>query len=336
MYDRSTNKYSHVSDDYFNNYFTSPEQHPAGTGLLLGYNPKAFKDYSPSRGGHSEEEEEEQKQPEVQEEEQESRAMLNIKLFRNLELAEAPAGISLTQEDPDLAYHIEDSPDFDLRQLRTVTLGRVYEATKPTTSVADAAFHFYQDVARALQQHMESGREHELRPSDLIALERQTIIDIVEFAGDFESGFIDYVPSDWNFPDRGCPEYINQEEQRFNPSLRHELILHSIGTLERYCNIAGLREPMIRFYNTISRALSQHMQWSSMRDKKFGSPYLYEQLLKNSHKFGIAEEVAQAIRCVLVIPASNADSERSFSAANRLSREERSNINSETLDHLMT
>ncbi|KAK6760267.1 hypothetical protein RB195_021665 [Necator americanus] len=279
MYDRSTNKYSH--------------------------------DYSPSRGGHSEEEEEEQEQPEVQEEEQESRAMLNIKLFRNLELAEAPAGISLTQEDPDLAYHIEDSPDFDLRQLRTVTLGRVYEATKPTTSVADAAFHFYQDVARALQQHMESGREYELRASDLIALKRQTIIDIVEFAGDFESGIIDYVPSDWNFPDRGCPEYINQEEQRFNPSLRHELILHSIGTLERYCNIA-------------------------VRDKKFGSPYLYEQHLKNSHKFGIAEEVAQAIRCVLVIPASNADSERSFSAANRLSREERSNINTETLDHLMT
>ncbi|ETN70180.1 hypothetical protein NECAME_05001 [Necator americanus] len=124
----------------------------------------------------------------------------------------------------------------------------------------------------------------------------------------------DYVPSDWNFPDRGCPEYINQEEQRFNPSLRHELFLHSIGTLERYCNIAAY----------------------AVRDKKFGSPYLYEQHLKNSHKFGIAEEVAQAIRCVLVIPASNADSERSFSAANRLSREERSNINTETLDHLMT
>ncbi|RCN47479.1 hypothetical protein ANCCAN_06510 [Ancylostoma caninum] len=57
-------------------------------------------------------------------------------------------------------------------------------------------------------------------------------------------------------------------------------------------------------------------------------------LLNNTIALLVPNEVAQAICCVLVIPASNVDPERSFSAANRLSREERSNIN--TLDDLMT
>ncbi|KAK6011552.1 hypothetical protein OSTOST_23355 [Ostertagia ostertagi] len=46
-------------------------------------------------------------------------------------------------------------------------------------------------------------------------------------------------------------------------------------------------------------------------------------------------EEGNAIKCFLVIPASNADPERSFSTANRLSRGERSNLKTETLDDLM-
>ncbi|RCN24732.1 hypothetical protein ANCCAN_29566 [Ancylostoma caninum] len=68
----------------------------------------------------------------------------------------------------------------------------------------------------------------------------------------------------------------------------------------------------------------------------YDSLYFYEVLLNNTIALLVPNEVAQAIRCVLVIPASNADPERSFSAANRLSREERSNINTDTLDDLMT
>ncbi|EYC43080.1 hypothetical protein Y032_0504g2645 [Ancylostoma ceylanicum] len=68
----------------------------------------------------------------------------------------------------------------------------------------------------------------------------------------------------------------------------------------------------------------------------YDSLYFYEVLLNNTIALLVPNEVAQAIRCELVIPASNVDPERSFSAANRLSREERSSINTDTLDDLMT
>ncbi|EYC38460.1 hypothetical protein Y032_0715g1774 [Ancylostoma ceylanicum] len=64
-----------------------------------------------------------------------------------------------------------------------------------------------------------------------------------------------------------------------------------------------------------------------------GSLYFYEVLLNNTDDLLIPEEVAQALRCILVTPASNADPERSFSTANRLYSEEKSNINTDTLDY---
>ncbi|CAJ0598925.1 unnamed protein product [Cylicocyclus nassatus] len=62
----------------------------------------------------------------------------------------------------------------------------------------------------------------------------------------------------------------------------------------------------------------------------------YQMLLANSDSLQIPVEVVQAIRCVLVVPVSNADPERSFSAANRLTKDERSNLATSTLDSLMT
>ncbi|CAJ0606328.1 unnamed protein product [Cylicocyclus nassatus] len=56
----------------------------------------------------------------------------------------------------------------------------------------------------------------------------------------------------------------------------------------------------------------------------------------NYDSLQIPGEVVQAIRCVLVVSASNADPERSFSAANRLTKDEGSNLATSTLDSLMT
>ncbi|CAJ0605316.1 unnamed protein product [Cylicocyclus nassatus] len=63
------------------------------------------------------------------------------------------------------------------------------------------------------------------------------------------------------------------------------------------------------------------------------SASFHQMLLANSDSLQIPDEVVQAIRCVLVVPASNADPKP---AANRLTKDERSNPATSTLDSLMT
>ncbi|KAK5982658.1 hypothetical protein GCK32_007044 [Trichostrongylus colubriformis] len=58
-------------------------------------------------------------------------------------------------------------------------------------------------------------------------------------------------------------------------------------------------------------------------------------LLDNGDALRIPHVVIQAIKCILVIPASNADPERSFLTAIRLRRGERSRLGAETSDRLM-
>ncbi|CAJ0606460.1 unnamed protein product [Cylicocyclus nassatus] len=89
---------------------------------------------------------------------------------------------------------------------------------------------------------------------------------------------------------------------------------------------------MIRFYNTIPASVQRFAKWESNFREHSDSLSFYRTLLQYSNSLHVPDE---AIKCSHP-PASNADPERSFSAANRLSGEERSNIKTESLDNIMT
>ncbi|CAJ0594831.1 unnamed protein product [Cylicocyclus nassatus] len=93
---------------------------------------------------------------------------------------------------------------------------------------------------------------------------------------------------------------------------------------------------MIRFYNTIPASAQRFSKWESNFRDYSGSLSFYRTLLQYSKELHVPNEARQAIKNILILPASNADPERSFSAANRLSREERSNIKTESPDNIMT
>ncbi|KAK6017333.1 hypothetical protein OSTOST_17148, partial [Ostertagia ostertagi] len=75
--------------------------------------------------------------------------------------------------------------------------------------------------------------------------------------------------------------------------------------------------------------------WPSNLRKDKTSIRFYQTLLNNAKDLEIPPTVQKAIKCILVIPASNADPERSFSQANRLTRGERGNLGNKTLNDLM-
>ncbi|CAJ0603414.1 unnamed protein product [Cylicocyclus nassatus] len=125
------------------------------------------------------------------------------------------------------------------------------------------------------------------------------------------------------------------EADILDPNLRQQQNLYSTEVLSQFCNIPDLKDSMIRFYNTIHASVQRFAKWeSNFREHSDGLSF-YRTLLQYSKDLHVPDEVQQAIECVLILPASNADPERSFSAANRLSREERSNIKTESLDNIM-
>ncbi|KAL6742065.1 hypothetical protein Aduo_015264 [Ancylostoma duodenale] len=63
--------------------------------------------------------------------------------------------------------------------------------------------------------------------------------------------------------------------------------------------------------------------------------YILFDIIEMRDRLRVPSKVVQGLKCVLVIPASMGDAERSFSAANRLSSAERSKIKTKTLDNLM-
>ncbi|VDK41269.1 unnamed protein product [Cylicostephanus goldi] len=287
--------------------------------LLLSYNPRAFQDHNPSLTAEDDSEEGEE--------------MLASKQFRYIE--GIPREVYTAARDPEQSFSADDAPEFDKSTLSRFNLGRAYHDFA-STSLQDAAERFYNDVKNQLLARMGETRVHEVQENDLTALEKSTIMDVVDFDGDFDTGFVDYVPSEATYVNRGCPSYINPVSNVLNPQERHLSIYASISALERYCNIQNLRSPMIRFYNTIPKTAKTCLQWNSGYRDMQQSASFYQMLLANSDSLQIPDEVVQALRCVVVVPASNADPERSFSAANRLTKDERSNLATSTLDSLMT
>ncbi|CAJ0595747.1 unnamed protein product [Cylicocyclus nassatus] len=190
-------------------------------------------------------------------------------------------------------------------------------------------------MKEALTLHLAS-KSHELNHNDLIALDRQIILDVIDFNGDFEGAFAEYVPENVNFLIRGCPNYVDMETNTPEPRLRQRLIFESIDAIQQCCNIRDLKNSMIQFYNTMPASTRKFSKWPSNFREQSDSLHFYRTLLQSSKEMNNPDKVEQAIKCIIVLPGSNADPERSFSAANRLSRDERSEIKTETLDHIMT
>ncbi|CAJ0599543.1 unnamed protein product [Cylicocyclus nassatus] len=81
--------------------------------------------------------------------------------------------------------------------------------------------------------------------------------------------------------------------------------------------------------------MSTIKQWPEdlRNDKTFKR--IYKKLLEFQEKLNMPEEVEMVLKCILVIPSSNADSERTFSTANRLTAGERSSLSTKTINTMM-
>ncbi|KAL6734615.1 hypothetical protein Aduo_005139 [Ancylostoma duodenale] len=88
--------------------------------------------------------------------------------FRNLEIVHHARQPVLQPDDPDLAYHLEDAPDFDVNELQRTTLGREYEDSKPTGPVSETILEFYSNVADRLQYRLGESRDHDIQASDIL------------------------------------------------------------------------------------------------------------------------------------------------------------------------
>ncbi|KAK5978577.1 hypothetical protein GCK32_012554 [Trichostrongylus colubriformis] len=99
--------------------------------------------------------------------------------------------------------------------------------------------------------------------------------------------------------------------------------------------VRAVQAHIVNFYNTVAGAVRKLITWpTNFRDEKT-SVRFYQTLHNEGDSLEIPNLVPQAIKCILVIPASNADPERSFSTINRLTKGERSNLGTETLDNVM-
>ncbi|KAK6060798.1 dimerization domain protein, hAT family [Cooperia oncophora] len=138
--------------------------------------------------------------------------------------------------------------------------------------------------------------------------------------------------------DRGYPIYTD-EDGNVDKSRRKDAILLSMYNLQKYCPLietGTLSETRIHFYNfydSIAEKVRALDEWPNDLRKDKNSIRFYQALLNNSDALKIP--LLSAIKCVLVIPASNADPERSFSAATRLTQSDRNSLGTKSIDALM-
>ncbi|VDL65643.1 unnamed protein product [Nippostrongylus brasiliensis] len=327
LVDSATRRVQNVELDYLQNYYTS---HPTSSSadsapinFILAYNPKMFSDYNKHK--------QVDKMDEVLRDATEgSRA---LKHFRNLNAAGSDQ-----EEEPDVnlgfSYHTEDAPDFDIGRLESLALGKVYSDGTGTLAAQNHIDAFYDEVKMSLKKHMTSSRSTEATEDFPYALDRHIILDVIECGGDFEH-FNNCVLNGTSRESRGYPSYIN-EDGVVDTTARKALIINSIESIKRYCNLPSANYEFTRFYNNIGENVRRLRSWPlDLRSDRY-SLRLYQTLLDNANELMLEDPIIEGIRCFLVIPASNADPERSFSTANRLSRGERSKLGTQTLDYLMT
>ncbi|CAJ0601822.1 unnamed protein product [Cylicocyclus nassatus] len=152
--------------------------------------------------------------------------------------------------------------------------------TTPNDAVYPCIIRFYNDMKQALAQLV--NKPYEFNNIDLPALDKHIILDIIEFNGDFENGFVNYVPTNANFYNRGCPNYFIMEANTLDPNLRQKQILDSTEAFSQFCNIADLKDSMIRFYNTIPASVQRFSKWESNFREHSDSLSFYRTLLQYS------------------------------------------------------
>ncbi|RCN32829.1 hypothetical protein ANCCAN_21352 [Ancylostoma caninum] len=132
---------------------------------------------------------------------------------------------------------------------------------------------------------------------------------------------------------RGYPDYIRAGDE-YDTQVRKLQMAESTMLLSKYCAIPDLTPRLIDFYSKMSSNVRRIGGWpSNLRDDK-SSVRLYKALLDNADSLDMPSEVKQLFRCVMVLPASNGDPERTFSTANRLTSGYRSSFSAKTLNSI--
>ncbi|KHJ79494.1 dimerization domain protein, hAT family [Oesophagostomum dentatum] len=252
-------------------------------------------------------------------------------------------------DDPELAFQVDDSPEFDFASVGMANLATAYRNflrngdgdSTPDTSAqkpfAELIKELYSSIRSLLLNRFENAAVRtEVHRNTFYALDKFILLDIAEMNADFEKNFPSYVPKDTTAKGHGYPLYIRENDNAINPQMRQMLIEQSIDLLSTYCNVPGAYADFVHFYNSLNFTISSFQQWPKTIKSDRSSVTLYQIFLNNQAHFRISRKLAKIMQCVLVIPASTGDAERSFSAANRLSAGERSNMKTKTLDSLMT
>lgn len=173
-HDPRTGNFRNVEEDHLRRYCTyvTGSTDEESVAFLLAYNPVKFDDY---------------KQKQVEKMETRTREATegarSVKLFRSFDHRQRGAEPDL---DIDLAYHMEDAPDFDVRQLASLTLGKLYANGMKVQTAEDHIDAFYDEVKNALNLYMTPGKRQSEPAADFsYALDRHIILDIIECQGDF-------------------------------------------------------------------------------------------------------------------------------------------------------
>ncbi|VDL82339.1 unnamed protein product [Nippostrongylus brasiliensis] len=173
---------------------------------------------------------------------------------------------------------------------------------------------------KKIGKNVEERRSNEATEDFPYALDRHIILDVTECGGGFEH-FHNYVLNGTSRESRGYPAYID-EDGVVDKTARKALIINSVESIKKYCDLPSANYEFTRLYNDIGENVRRLRSWPpDLRNDRY-SLGLYQTLLDNPNQLMLEDPIIEGIRCFLVIPASIADPERSFSTANRLSRGE--------------
>ncbi|CAJ0603874.1 unnamed protein product [Cylicocyclus nassatus] len=259
-----------IDTDFLNKYPNKDDR------LLSAYNPRAFADFSLDRCSEGDDERQQ---------------LLDWHLFRDLARTTSYEESPPDLRDPELTLSLEDAPESSEGDLRRYSLAKRYDNFDWNNAVHSSITCFYNEMKQALDAQLVN-KPHQFRNIDLLALDKHIILDVIEFNGDFENGFVDYVPNA-NFFNRGCPNCFIMEGDILDSNLRQQQILDSIEVLSSVTSLTS----RIACVSII----------------------LYLRHKMRSHP-----------------PSKQRRPQTQFSAAKRLSREERSNIETESPHNIMT
>ncbi|CAJ0596948.1 unnamed protein product [Cylicocyclus nassatus] len=182
--------------------------------------------------------------PLLRRDDEERQQLLDWHLFRDLArptfYEESPPDL----DNPELTFSLEDAPESSEGDLRHYSLAKRYEDFDWNNAVYSSIERFYDEMKQALDAQLVN-KPHEFNSIDLLAFDKHIILDVIEFNGVFENGFVDYVPTNANFFNRGCPSYFIMEGDILDPNLRQQQILDSTEVLSQFCNIPDLKDSMI-------------------------------------------------------------------------------------------